>query len=572
MNNVSHADATWYYYGTFIVTEPEDDDVKDNTSFESMDYTKLFNKPFDGDYTDEDYPNSFNALTDPENENRQSVSAVWIAQYTCKQVGVELATLTFTNHNMVFDGNPFRAGETCRDVMKAIGKLALSWVRIGWDNRCYIDFNNIGFDNIDMYDVIDYDQYYSLTKSETMKPIDGVGFGVRDVDGETALKIEEGKTIDTAENILYIYDNPLLYTYDLREQAVNSADVLFGLCFSQLETETIGHPWMYGCRPIDVKDMNNNHNYTYPFNIHIQYAGHIRSKINTIYTNEVEKTLGYESDIVRSLRDAWVQVNKITGEVSAQSRSISDIVDAQGNYYTIDEIDNLLLSYESGLTNNFSNTGGNNKFKNSALWFKDGNTYDYWTGDVKVITETSAGSQTAMLLQNSTLTQIISGIPNGKYTISFNYQRLVSGATLTVGIDLVSTSLGEQGTFEQTIDVTTNTIDFKLICNLTDGYKVYDLMCNSGVEKTVWTQHANETRTDTVNISKGMTITSTTTHAIFKADADGIRIDNTSDDPNYRTNFLDNGMSTYNAEIRGQATISGSLFTKIGNQTWINGL
>ena len=34
----------WYDFGTFIVTEPENNEVNDNTKFECMDYTKLFIK------------------------------------------------------------------------------------------------------------------------------------------------------------------------------------------------------------------------------------------------------------------------------------------------------------------------------------------------------------------------------------------------------------------------------------------------------------------------------------------------------------------------------------------------
>ena len=561
---------TWYDFGNFIVTEPENNEVNDNTKFETMDYTKLFNKSFDGDYTDEEYPNSFNALTDPNNENRETVSARWLARYTCKQAGVDLATTSFTNNDFQIDGNPFKAGETCRDVMKAIGQLAFSWVRIGWDNRCYIDFEQGDSNYITTYETIDNDQYFSLKTLETVIPVDGVGFGMKNIDGETALKLATGKTIDTAENIIYLYDNPLLYTFDLRTAAVASADVLFGLTFNQLETETIGHPWLIGSSYINMVDMENNNHYTYAFNNTMKYSGHIRSTINSMYETDVEKTLGYESDLVRNVTDAWIEVNKINGELSAQSKRITDVETGMSDYYTVEQVDDLFVNYEQGFTNIFSRTGGNNKFRNSGLWFEEGSGFEYWTGNVKVATNMDAGSQTSMILQNGTIEQVISGIPNGRYTISFNCKKLVNGATLTVDIDLVSITLGDVDEFEQVVDVTTNLIDFKLTCNVTDGYEVYNLMCNMGDEKTIWSQHQNETRTDTVNISKGITITSTASNATFKANADGIRIENKV---NSRvTNFLDDGMETYNAKISGQAEVSGALFTKVGNQTWINGL
>ena len=41
---------TWYSLGKFIVMEPEDDEVKDNTIFNAMDLTTLFNKEFNPNY------------------------------------------------------------------------------------------------------------------------------------------------------------------------------------------------------------------------------------------------------------------------------------------------------------------------------------------------------------------------------------------------------------------------------------------------------------------------------------------------------------------------------------------
>lgn len=562
---------TWYDFGNFIITEPEDNEVNDNTKFESMDYAKLFNKPFDGDYTDDEFMDSYNARTTPDSEAYEPVTALWLARYTCKQVGVVLATTNFVHNDFQINANPFRAGETCRDVMKAVGKLAFSWVRIGWDNRCYIDFSQMDPEDIDEYDVLDKNQYFDLKTTEVFKPVDGVGIGMKNIDGETAFKFAPGKTSETAENIIYLYDNPLLYTYEQREAAVADADVLFGLTYTQLYVETVGHPWFTGKELIDIIDMEGNHHTTYPFNKVIKYSGHIRSVFDNTDKTEVERTLGYESDIVRSLTDAWVRVNKATGDISAQSRAIQEILEGQDEYYTKEEINTLFINYESGLTNNFIATGGNNKFRNSALWFEEGTGYEYWTGNVKVESDARAISQTAMILQNNDLKQTIIGIPNGKYCISFKCERLKQYATLSVTIDGNARTVdSEVEEFSQVVDVTTNTIDFVLTCNLADGYKIYDLMCNNGSEKSVWSQYANETRTDTVNISKGITITSTASKATFKANADGIRVENKSEDR--VTVFTDTGMETYNAKITGQAEVSGSLFTKVGNQTWINGL
>lgn len=578
--NDSGGDKTnWYSFGDFLVTEPEDDEVSDNTKFESMDYAKLFNKPFDGNYTDEEFTTSYNDLmgVNLSEEERKSfvvepVKLLWVAKYTCKQVGVKLGNEDFTNADFDIDTNPFQAGETCRDVIKAVAMLAFSWARIGWDNKCYIDFAKKDTSDVDGLNVLDKNQYFSLETIEDTKPINAVAFGMRNVDGETAISIQSGTNGD---NCIYLYDNPFLYSFALRQKAANSGSVLFGLTYSQLSTETVGHPWMIGNEMINVKNMENQSNFTYPFNTKIKYSGHIRSEISSVDETEVEKTLGYTSDIVKSTRQATIEVNKQEGRINIVAGKVDDVEDKLGNVYTKEEVDDLIVD-AAGLTNRYLTSGGANKFRNTGLWYKEDTTggFEYWTGSVLVADDSNSASGTVMKLQNSTLTQTLTSIPNGAYTISFKHKKVNPTATLTVLINNTdySEKLSSGDNFEQTFEVTTNSIEISFICNVNNGWDVWELMCNVGEAPLVWTQHADEVRTDTVNISKGLTITSTTTNAVFKANADGIRIDNTSADPNYRTSFLDNGMSTHNAEIRGQAKISGALHTIVGNQTWISGI
>lgn len=326
---MSDDNTNWYDFGNFIVTTPEDNEVNDNTKFESMDYTKLFNKEFDGDYTDTTFTTSYNDIV----SNGGTVTALWLAQYTCAQVGVALGTTNFTNYNFTIDINPFQAGESCRDVMRNIGKLALSWVRIGWDNKCYIDFAIKSTSSVGTYDVIDMHQYYSLETIEDFQPVDGVGFGMENIDGETAFKIKNDAPIESANNIIYVYDNPLLNTFEKRNQAVQQAGAIFDLTFAQLKTETVGHPWLLGTEMIKVKDMENNDHYTYAFNKSIKYTGHIRSKIDSMYITEVEKTLGYTSSMKKAMKNAEIQVNKQEATITQMTSSIQQLSSKENNDY-----------------------------------------------------------------------------------------------------------------------------------------------------------------------------------------------------------------------------------------------
>lgn len=568
---------SWYDFGNFIVTEPEDNEVRDNTKFETMDYAKLFNKDFNGNYTDNEFTTSYNDLmgvnlTDEERKTFvvTPVTALWVAKYACKQAGVELATLNFVNADFEIDINPFQAGESCRDVIKAVAMLAFSWARIGWDNRCYIDFTQQATASVDEKNILDNNQYFSLETIEDTKPINAVAFGMKDVDGETAINVQDGTD---GENCLYLYDNPFLYTFELRQRAADAGSVLFGLTFSQLKTETVGHPWLIGNELINVKDMENGNHFTYPFNKTINYAGHIRSIISSMDETEVEKTLSYTSSTTKATRRASITVNKQEGTIEYLTGRVQTVEDGLGNTYTKEQT-NQLIQDAAGLTNQYIGSGGNNKFRNTGLWYKeDSGSYEYWVGSVEQISDNNSASSTAMILKNNMLTQTLSNVPNGEYTISFLYEKLNPTATLQVLIN--STDYGSKltttGKFEQTFKVTTNSIEISFNSSVDSGWKIYELMCNIGTVALVWTQHPDEVRTDTVNISKGITIKSSVNNedVFFKADYDGIRIENKSQ--NKTTRFLDDGMETDNATIKKQAKISGALHTVVGNQTWISG-
>lgn len=312
----------WYSMGNFLITNPEDDEVRDNTKFEAMDYAKLFNKTFDGDYTDNIFTVSYNTKM----ENKETVNALWLAKYTCAQVNVELGSTVFTNSDYEIDINPFRNNEPCRDVMKEISKLAYSWVRIGWDNKCYIDFGVKQESSVDQYDIFTNDHYYTLeTKKEVYGPINKVVVGMSNIDGESHAIADNPSITANGEHAIYIYDNPLTYTFEHRERANEQGNVLFGLTYSHIKCETIGFPWLIGNELISISNMEGNNKYTYPFNKTITYTGHIKSTIDSMGESAIEETLSYESDVVRNARNALINVNKQEGTIQILSERIENI-------------------------------------------------------------------------------------------------------------------------------------------------------------------------------------------------------------------------------------------------------
>lgn len=602
LNRLGEADTRWYSYGNFIVTNPEDDEVVDNTKFEAMDYTKWFNKKFDSKFTNDEFKQSFYDITyvdETTGKPAGSVTALWLVKYVCAQVNVEFGQESFTNSDFVIDRNPFQAGETCRDVIKCIAQLALSWARIDWDNKCYIDFGeNTAMLTDSETNTIDNNQYYTLeTKKEIYGPINAVYVGMENVDGTTLAIAKDEDSISTNnEHAIYIYDNPLLYTPELREKLKTNGSgyKLIGLSYNQLTTETVGHPWLKGNELITIVDMENNTRPTFAFNRTMEYSGHIKTILDSMGETEVNKTLAYESNVIRSTKNALLLVDKANGEITSLTEKTEDISsDLKDNYYTSTQVNSVVQNATKGWTNTYTSAGGNNRIRNSGLYFEDSAGFEYWEGTCKKVVHDMAMSQTALKLQSGKFSQTINGLPRGNYTVSFEYEILntlgITKALITASNVVKEFNLktyvsskyeeDEEGNvisqplkaFDETFTVNENgTLIITFETDVVDACLVYDLICNVGVSALVWTQHPNEITTDTVNISKGITITSSADEDVtFKANYDGIRIEDS--EGNKSTKFTNRGMETEEGTIRGNANITQLKFIRVENQTWITG-
>lgn len=219
--------------------------------------------------------------------------------------------------------------------------------------------------------------------------------------------------------------------------------------------------------------------------------------------------------------------------------------------------------------------------KSFSIQIKTSDTlYEFWEGEVVRNTNDEAANNNSMLLLNGELSQE-QEVPDGNYSISFMYRKLNELANASVIINdkeyqLDSTSLKQFYTGEKDnetgeyivdpIEVTANHIKIKFVCDTDKAVEVYDLMCNKGTVKLAYSQNANETTTETVNISKGITITSTNMETIFKANANGIRILTLQ----YETiaYFTDKGLSTKELIVEDEAQICGTLIQEVGDQSW----
>ena len=166
-------------------------------------------------------------------------------------------------------------------------------------------------------------------------------------------------------------------------------------------------------------------------------------------------------------------------------------------------------------------------------------------------------------------------VKNGQYVISFNYYKLKTDATGYVKINEVEYKLdGEINNWIEKVipvEITSNNIKIEIGSDTVASYYISDLMVSMGVEKNIWTQNANETRTDTVEIGKGIQVNSSTKNTYTRIDADGNRTFNSSTNERV-AEMTDKGVYTKQLEVKEQAKINVLLIQQIGSQVWLTGL
>ena len=539
--------------GTFITTEVTDNDTTEIAKIVGMDY---------GLKTQVEYTSSLNY-----DSGQVTLLDVW--NEACQLSGLVSGVDHFTNDDFIVDNDQFTStGSLIRNVFQAIGLSSGTFIKVMNDDKIYPIFN------VETNDIIE--DYVELEDKRDTHPWTCIRLGMSQVQGENVDYMDQELIAQYGENWLIINDNPFAYTQEKRQQLImNIFNQIKEFGYSAFTTKTSFKPYLTTGDVIRFKNKDGNliksiilryeHNFD---EITLQAPSETSAEVKYIYPLTA----------VDIAKNAEVKVNKYDADITALTQRTTTVEAGLTNTYTKEEMNIMIQNAETGVTNTFSESGGNNIFKNTGLFAlnnesdKDINPYEFWYGKVVRRQETKAINQNALLLQNTTLYQE-QIVPNGTYTISFKYKKLIELSNLKVIINDEEIQLTQVNDtkFVQTIEVTSQHINVKFVCDIDNGCEIYDLMVNAGSVALAYSQNQNEVNTDTVNISKGIEITSSQTNTKFRADSDGVRVLN-KDSNEEKTKFLDTGMETEEATIKNRATIVKTLFQEVGNHTWITRL
>ena len=532
--------------GTFNVFDEQDED-EFNKHITAFDNLIKFNVPFEDKG---DYPKTlFQELKN-----------------ICSQAGVELINENITNGDFELENNQFVSNENLKNVLKAICQISGNYAIIKEDKLLL----KLKSDNEKEY--IEKKHHEPVIWKRKTYGINQLVIGMSDVEGEYVLREDLDDIAINGVHKLVINDNPFSYTQEKREQLIDELfDKVKGFGYVPYEMNT---EWLNYYEIGDLISIDNIETLVLRINGKSPKSLESLFSAPAIIDSAVTYVDNTESILNRTKRTEII-VDKHNGEITSIAQNVSDVQDEFGNIYTKVEINELIQNAQDGLINTFSISGGSNLLRNTAPYFMTSeDEAEYWNGKVKQISESDAISGFALLIQNGLLSQSVA-ITNDIYSVSFKYKTLNSGASCKVRYNGKEFELTEEeGEIHTSGQITSGQLTFEVECNSNNAFEIYDLMLKRGDEGAnnvlVWTQNSNETISDTVQISKGITAFSNATDTKATMDSEGFKVRNKTTDV-IVMEATKSGGKFLDLTSTGKANISGLIIEKHDRQVWGTG-
>ena len=373
---------------------------------------------------------------------------------------------------------------------------------------------------------------------------------------------------------LKIVDNQIMNWNDRSDYLPEILNKLDGLEYYINDFASTGIAYLELCDRYNVEIGDNTYSCVM-LNDELEVTQGLVENIHTDMPEETETDYTKADKTDRRINETWIIVNKQEGNITSLTRKIETIETLQEDIYTKEQVNQLVQTAENGLINTFTSSGGNNLLRNTAPWYmKSENTAEFWNGNLKQIVEPEATSGYAILIQNGTISQSVS-LSTGTYSVSFKYKKLIDASEGYVRYNGKTFNLTEtSGEFHSSGEITNNQFIIEINSNSNDSFEIYDLILKHGSEgienMLVWTQNANESRSDTVQISEGITATSSVTDTKATMDSEGFIVRNKTTGTAVME-ATKTGGKFLDLTSTGKSNLSGLLVQKVGSKICING-
>ena len=548
-------------YGEFVVYDKEAVVEKNSTKLYLYDHLIDTHIKYDDD------PLAFDYSTG-------EVTVLMLLQAVCSKFEFTLMTDNFANKDEIIDADKYLGQDvTYRDILDEIAATAGGFIKI-FNKNLYVAYPT------ETGEIIDENDLQKLTIGKKVGPFNTVVLGRSPQ--EDNIYFPEG--VDPANRKSIRIDNNQIMDSHRTDFIEAIFDKIDGLEYYAFEFTSFGFGYFEFGDIVTLKNLNNEEFKTILFNMSETINSGIKGTSYTEETDYSETKYEYATSIEKRITNTEIICNKQEGKIQmlieqqdANGEKFNSIdMDLESTELKIKEVDDnaneqieSLRQTVEGLENKVSSTGGDNVFAYAADNFK-GNIEEYSNTEIKNNSISGLGYK----LKVGTAKQTVQ-IKNGIYTVSFIYKKLTELAGAAFGINEQRWELESTGNnwkeVVKTVEVTSNSLEFRIYTDTDDAFILCDLMGNIGTEKQTWTQNANETITDTVQIGKGIKVKSSTKNTELDADADGIRVVNTNTGDTV-AEFTDKGMETEEMNVRNKAQIAGMLVQQVGNQIWLSSL
>mgnify|MGYP001771162158 CR=1 FL=1 len=284
-------------FGNFIIQKPDNEEVKEKTSFIGYDYMIKFNDT----YVD---------------ENTYPISLADYLSNLCQQVGVELGNTVFPNSNYMVLGNPFTNNEDCRTVLSNVAQLAGGFARIGRDNKLYI-VTLKREENVDNIEEIDGNNYFDdFAKNNQFGEVNSLEIGLSSIEGEVSTRKDSNSIIANGETKVIINDNYFLTNEEEREKVIDNIwNNLKGLKYIPFKTKYYGYPYLDSGDIIYIKDINDNCYTSYIFNHTFSFNGSFSGNIETTALTKTQTSYQNNNSIKEKFKKTERSIDKINGQI-----------------------------------------------------------------------------------------------------------------------------------------------------------------------------------------------------------------------------------------------------------------
>ena len=551
----------------------------------------------------------------------------------CNHLGLTFKNYgeTYANSNQVINEEFYIGADgtslnfTFRDVFDDLAEVTASTIVINEeDGELEIRYINETNDTIDaeyLKDVkVDFGQKYG--------PINSIVLS-RSAESDNVYLQDDESIAENGLCELKIIDNEIMNLNDRDQYLPDILETLDGLEFYLNDYSSTGICYYNVCDKYNVEitrydeETEEETTTTYPcimFNDEVLITQGLEENIHANIPDGAETDYKHADTTDKRINKAYLIVKKNESEIEG-------LVSSMGEF---DETIDQVIQNVTGLTNNFIKNGGTNLFYNTGLHFKDDNdNFTYWTvepenqysitedttyqnekdyyslvnnnyvlliagtdynvgdtitgsvyeitltGYLNVVNDSESLSGTNMILPMGKVRQTINVIP-GTYSFSFFYKQNLATAIGAITINNktipfeTNSELTEINSDDQQIVVTTNSLTIEFECNVQGGYYIKELMLNRGTESMEYTQNINETRTDTVQISDGILVTSSSTNTESRHDSDGFRILR-KDNKEVVLRATENGTETTSIKASGDSEIAGLLIKKYQGHVLMSG-